>query len=104
MTQGTTPDFTIYLNNKNIKYEDILIVYVTLKQGNTEITHNSDENYVTIVPSDKCVTLRMDEAETLMFKEGEAELQVRVKYKNNNVFASAVKRVPVDRVLNKEVI
>ena len=104
MTQGTTPDFNIYLNNKSIKYSDIQIVYVTLKQKDIEVTHNSDESCVSIDPANKCVTFRMEEKESLMFKEGEAELQVRIKYKNNNVFASVVKRVPVDRVLNKEVI
>lgn len=104
MTQGTTPDFTLYLNDKGLDFGSILIVCVTVKQKNTEVTHNSDEDCVTILPDKKAVTLRMSETESLMFKEGEAEIQVRVKYKNNQICASKVKRIPINRSLNKEVI
>lgn len=104
MTQGTTPSYIFALKDKTINFEDIEIFVITLKSCSSEITHNSDEPCVTLDNEKKTITLTLTQAETLSFKEGEAEVQLRGKFIAGTAFASKVCRVPVERSLYKEVI
>lgn len=104
MTQGTTPSYIFTLKDKQINFEDIEIFVITLKSCSAEVTHNSEEPCVTLDDEKKQITLTLTQAETLSFKEGEAEMQLRGKFIAGTAFASKVCRVPVERSLYKEVI
>lgn len=104
MTQGTTPSYIFALKDKTINFEDIEIFVITLKSCSFEVTHNSDEPCVTLDNEKKTITLTLTQQETLSFKEGEAEVQLRGKFIAGTAFASKVCRVPVERSLYKEVI
>lgn len=104
MTQGTTPSYVITLKNKDINFDDIEIFVITLKSCSAEVTHTSEESCVTLDNEKKKITLTLTQEETLSFKEGEAEMQLRGKFIAGTAFASKVCRVSVERSLYKEVI
>ena len=104
MTQGTTPSYIFALKDKKLNFEDIEIFVITLKSCSAEVTHNSEEPCVTLDNEKKTITLTLTQEETLSFKEGEAEMQLRGKFIEGTAFASKVCRVPVERSLYKEVI
>ena len=104
MTQGTTPSYIFRFKDKTIDFSEIDVFQITLKSCSSEITHNSEEPCVSIDTEKKTISLTLTQEETLSFKEGEAEVQVRGRFFDGVAFASKVYRVPVNRSLNKEVI
>ena len=100
MRRGTTP--TIIINFKNTDMESIETWYITIKQDNVAITKINDD--ITIITDNGTIEVRLTERETMMFRSGEAELQVRAVTKAGDRVAGEIKRFPVDRILNNEVI
>ena len=103
MTQGTTPSFILKFS-KDLNFDDVEIFYITLQNKCNEITHNSDEECVTVDAENNRLLITLTQEETLSFKEGEADLQVRGKFLDTTAFATGVKKVPVNRALYQEVI
>ena len=98
MTRGTTPSYVITIKD-DVDLSEVTDLYVTLKQSETsKVTRKNAEL------EGKAITLTLTQEETLLFKEGEAELQVRGKFSDGVAFATKVIRVPVNRVLYDEVI
>lgn len=103
MTQGTTPSY-IFRFKRNLDFSEVALFQITLQSCRIEVTHTSDDECVHVDAEQKTITLTLTQAETLQFKEGEAEVQVRGRFRDGTAFASKVYRVPVNRSLNKEVI
>ena len=105
MTRGTTPTITLYINNRNIDFNDVDLFQIAITQGNVEVVHDTnDESGIVIDPDKKSLSLRLTQEETFMFKEGEADIQVRIKYKDGDVAATICKRTMISRSLDNEVL
>lgn len=103
MTQGTTPSFVLKFG-RDLNFEDVEIFYITLKSKCNEVTHTSEDECVTVDGENHTITITLTQEETLSFKEGDADLQVRGKFLDTTAFATGVKKVPVNRALYDEVI
>ena len=103
MTRGTTPTYTIKIKG-SIDFSEVDIFYVTVKQMSVSITHTSEDDSVTLDAENNKVGIALTQEETLSFKEGTADLQIRGKFSDGTAFATVPKRVPVNRVLYEEVI
>lgn len=99
MTRGTTPTYKLYFTD-DIDLTQVTEWHVTLKQGHYAV----DKTDVEIDAEEKTLSIFLTQAETLGFKDGDAEMQVRGKFANKIAFASKIVRVPVNRVLLEGVI
>ena len=99
MTRGTTPSYTLYFTD-DIDLTAVQGFNVTLKQGHYMITKQDVE----VNAEEKTISFSLTQAETLGFKDGDAEMQVRGKFANKIAFATKICRVPVNRVLLEGVI
>ena len=104
MTRGTTPTYTIKFQ-VTVDFEDVEVFYLTLKQSEKRmVTKKIPVDDPAVNKEERTVEWTLTQMDTLKFKEGEAELQVRGKFTDNTAFATKVMRVPVNRVLDDEVI
>ena len=105
MTRGTTPTYTIVFDDAEMDFTQVGYFYLTLKQCESkEITTRIDAGSPLIDVQNKTITWKLTQEETLLFKEGEADLQIRGMFFDDTAFATKVYRVPVNRVLYNEVI
>jgi len=101
MTQATTPTITLHFKSKTVDFEQIEQFWITIKQTDKRVVTRTDP---IIDPDKKNISVTLTQTECNVFKEGEAEVQVRGKYKDGNVFATKVRRIPINRALYKEVV
>ena len=103
MRRGTTPDYILTVAGYDLTACD---VYVTLAQFVQEITLTGvrlDISYDSETQASSIVFC-LTQAETLRFKTGNAEIQVRFIDANGVAQATEIKSVPVMPVLFEEVI
>lgn len=98
MTRGTTPTYKVKFVDE-IDFLDVETFYATLKQSDVAKVTRKDPEI-----EDNTLIFTLTQEETLKFKEGEAELQIRGKFNDGTAFTTKVIRVPVNRVLYSEVI
>lgn len=104
MTRGTTPTYKITFE-QDIDFSTVDAFYFTLKQSSTaKVTRKISGDSPSIDAENRTIEWTLTQEETLKFKEGGAELQVRGKFKDDVAFATKVYRVPVNRILYDEVI
>lgn len=101
MIRGTTPTYIIKISGDNLKDAT---PYVTISQGQTEIT-KSGEGLITDRDDTSCVlTVALTQEETLKLAKGRADLQVRWVNTEGTAGATDVKCVKVKPVLLEGVI
>lgn len=98
MRQGTTPTIQITINDIDLnKMQNIYVVFeqngYILKKESSDL--NIEGNVISVL---------LSQEETLNFKEGTCNIQLRMITKGGVAIASPVKTTKVYRVLNKEVI
>lgn len=98
MRRGTTP--TIVINIKGIEMSDIATWYITIAQDSVQITKTGED--VTIEGTE--LRIALTQQETMKFKSGEVSVQIRAKTTDNEVIASGIQTIDVDRILYNEVI
>lgn len=98
MRQGTTP--TIRIKVPNVDLKRFKSLYVIFEQGSNIMKKETDD--LEIVDNEIRCTLTQEE--TLNFKEGKCNIQLRAMTIENVAVASAIKVVQVYRVLDKKVI
>lgn len=99
MRRGTTPTFQITVTG--LSDIEIDVLWLTLKQGTTEIT--KDKNDVEI--QGDVISAALTQEETLMFKEGaKVGIQLRALSTNNTAYASNIVYTDVEKILKDGVI
>ena len=99
MRRGTTP--TIELNIKGVEMADIAEWYITIQQDSVQLTKTNED--IEIVGT--LITIPLTQEETMLFKQGEAFIQIRAITTDELVIASAIRKLDdIERILYNEVI
>lgn len=98
MRQGTTPTIQITINN--IDLNEMQNIYVVFEQNGYILKKESSDLDI----EGNVISVSLSQEETLNFKEGTCNIQLRMITKGGVAIASPIKTTKVYRVLNKEVI
>lgn len=100
MIRGTSP--TLQLKLIGMDLDRIETVYVTFKQGKRGVTKVSVGDDVTI--TDEGIEVFLSQQDTLEFKPGEVQIQVRGMTKDNVAFATDIVTRDMGDILQEGVI
>lgn len=98
MRQGTTPTIQITINDINLN--EMQNIYVVFEQNGYILKKESSDLNI----EGNIISVLLSQEETLNFKEGTCNIQLRMITKGGVAIASLIKTTKVYRVLNKEVI
>lgn len=98
MRQGTTPTIQITIND--IDLNEMQNIYVVFEQNGYILKKESSDLDI----EGNTISVSLSQKETLNFKEGTCNIQLRMITKGGVAIASPIKTTKVYRVLNKEVI
>lgn len=98
MRQGTTPTIQITIND--IDLNEMQNIYVVFEQNGYILKKESSDLNI----EGNIISVSLTQEETLNFKEGTCNIQLRMITKGGVAIASPIKTTKVYRVLNKEVI
>lgn len=98
MRQGTTPTIQITVNN--IDLADMERIYVVFEQNGNLLKKSMTDLKV----ENNVISVLLTQEETLSFKNGNCNIQLRMITYDGIAMASPIKTVNVHSVLNKEVI
>ena len=98
MRQGTTP--TIQITTNDIDLNEMQNIYVVFEQNGYILKKESSDLDI----EGNVISVLLSQEETLNFKEGICNIQLRMITKGGVAIASPIKTTKVYRVLNKEVI
>lgn len=98
MRQGTTPTIQITIND--IDLNEMQNIYVVFEQNGYILKKESSDLNI----EGNVISVLLSQEETLNFKEGTCNIQLRMITKGGVAIASPVKTTKVYRVLNKEAI
>ncbi len=98
MRQGTTPTIQITIND--IDLNEMQNIYVVFEQNGYILKKESSDLDI----ERNVISVLLSQEETLNFKEGTCNIQLRMITKGGVAIASPIKTTKVYRVLNKEVI
>lgn len=98
MRQGTTPTIQITIND--IDLNEMQNIYVVFEQNGYILKKESSDLDI----EGNVISALLSQEETLNFKEGTCNIQLRMITKGGVAIASPVKTTKVYRVLNKEAI
>ena len=97
MRRGTTPTLKCDITGVNVA--DLDNIYLTIKQSSVELTKR--ENEITKDTSDgkNRLLVSLTQEETLEFRDGMVQIQLRATLAGGNAIASNIKTVPLDHIL-----
>lgn len=98
MRQGTMPTIQITIND--IDLNEMQNIYVVFEQNGYILKKESSDLDI----EGNTISVSLSQEETLNFKEGTCNIQLRMITKGGVAIASPIKTTKVYRVLNKEVI
>ena len=98
MRQGTTPTIQITIND--IDLNEMQNIYVVFEQNGYILKKDSSDLDI----EGNVISVSLSQEETINFKEGTCNIQLRMITKGGVAIASPIKTTKVYRVLNKEVI
>lgn len=98
MRQGTTPTIQITIND--IDLNEMQNIYVVFEQNGYILKKESSDLDI----EGNTISVSLSQEETLNFKEGTCNIQLRMITKGGAAIASPIKTTKVYRVLNKEAI
>ena len=98
MRQGTTATIQITIND--IDLNEMQNIYVVFEQNGYILKKESSDLDI----EGNVISVSLSQEETLNFKEGTCNIQLRMITKGGVAIASPIKTTKVYRVLNKEVI
>ena len=98
MRQGSTPTIQITIND--IDLNKMQNIYVVFEQNGYILTKESSDLDV----EENVISVVLSQEETLNFKEGTCNIQLRMITNEGVAIASPIKTTKAYRVLNKEVI
>lgn len=95
MRRGSTP--TLKIEIEEAKVSEMQSIYLTLEQGNREITKRETDMFID--ETENTISCPLTEAETLYFKDGNVRIQIRVVYKDGNKDASDIVTESFEHIL-----
>ncbi len=98
MRQGTTPTIQITIND--IDLNEMQNIYVVFEQNGYILKKESKDLNI----EKNVISVMLSQEETLNFKEGTCNIQIRMITGEGVAIASPIKTTTVCRILNKEVI
>ena len=98
MRQGTTTTIQITIND--IDLNEMQNIYVVFEQNGYILKKESSDLDI----ERNVISVLLSQEETLNFKEGTCNIQLRMITKGGVAIASPIKTTKVYRILNKEVI
>lgn len=98
MRRGTTP--TLRITVEGIQVESLTSIFLTLKQGNTEL----EKTNVEVDTENNRLIAELSQEETLMFDEGGVRVQFRALLENGKAVASNIVTTTMDEILMEGVI
>ena len=98
MRQGTTPTIQITIND--IDLNEMQNIYVVFEQNGYILKKKSRDLDI----EGNVISVSLSQEESLNFKEGTCNIQLRMITKGGVAVASPIKTTKVYRVLNKEVV
>lgn len=101
MYRGTTPSIVFNVNT-TLDLRNIKVLWVTLKNGNTELTLGLDD--VVISAGQRTITVNLSQEQTLSFKGNTCEAQLRFTDKSGKAYASNIVPIEIKRILKEGVI
>lgn len=99
--RGTTPDYTLTLAGYDMTGQR---PYVTIRQGSTQLTLTGDRLAVTVDESGSAIAFSLTQQETLRFKVGAADVQVKTIDEGGSVKATGKARLDIEEALLERVI
>ena len=100
MVRGTTPTVTLTIPGVSLK--QMKSIYVTIQQYSIKLTKKNGDP--SLVIGDSTIEVHLSQEETLSFKSGIAEIQVRCLTQGGKAFATNICTVEVKSILLEEVI
>lgn len=100
MTKGTTPTIKIKLNG--IETSRLKSIYITLKQGNKEVTKTNADGVIT--ESKSMLSVPLTQEDTLTFEQGYVYIQLRAMTDNDVAIASKERIIIMNDILKGGVI
>ena len=101
MRRGTTPDYLLSIPGYDLSE---CKVYVTVQQYANAITLTSDRLEIEVQDDTTSISFRLTQAETLQFKSGNAEVQVRFIDSEGTAQATDIGRIDIMPILYEDVI
>ena len=102
MRRGTTPILALLVKNCDLTGSTI---YVTIKQQSRQLTKSGSNIFVAYyAEAGSMLAVRLSQEDTLLFKDGRAEIQVRWITAAGDAWGTNVERLDVNKVLLNEVI
>lgn len=99
--RGTTPDYVLVLNGYDLTGKT---VYVTLAQGGIKTTLLRDRLTIVAGEDGSTIAFELTQAETLRFKTGEVEVQLKCINSAGKADGSGIGQLTIDRALLEKVI
>ena len=100
MIRGTTPTLKIRL--KGIETSRLTSVYLTIKQGNREVTKTYYDGVV--AESESVLSVPLTQDDTLTFGSGYVYIQLRAMTDNEVAIASKTRLILMEEILKEGVI
>lgn len=100
MIRGTTPTLKLKLNG--IETSRLTSVYVTIKQGEKEVTKTYYDGI--IAESESVLSVPLTQEDTLTFRQGYVSIQLRAMTTDGLGIASKTRLVLMDDILKEGVI
>lgn len=101
MYRGTSPSL-IFTVNTTLDLRTITTLWVTLKNNGQELTFGIND--VVISAGQKTIGVPLTQEQTLGFKGGQCEAQIRFKDRYGNAYASNIVLIEIKRILKEGVI
>lgn len=99
MIRGTTPTHIFHLQIDTATIKEVRITYVQYSKTLVEKTERD------VIMEDKSIRLKLTQDETLKFsKSTPVRIQLKVLTTDNTVLACPVKELPIEDILNEEVL
>lgn len=102
MTRGTTPTLIFRITSDGIDLADMTQVWVTIRDQSHKLTKTIED--VEIEPAEGTISLALSQEDTLYFTNSMVEIQIRLLDDSGNAYATSVKTLPMNRILEGGVI
>lgn len=106
MTRGTTPTLTLSIDNADLS--TLKNMYITFSQETKKLIKvyqaGSENNQIEIDVENSEVAVSLTQDETLKFKPGPVDIQVRYTNNADSAYATNIVRIDMGRILQEGVI
>lgn len=102
MYRGTTPTITYKNIPVNIDFDEIKEIWVTFKDAKTEITKTLND--ITLDANTRRISVKLTQEDTLAFKAGTVQNQLRILMNNGAAMATSIKTCRMNKILKEGVM